>query len=69
MPLKFADIGMEYEIKKVKGSETVITHLKNLGFVIGNKVKIISSNGGNLIVDILGSRVALSDELALKIII
>ena len=49
--------------------ETVVSHLKNLGFVAGNEVKIISTNGVAMIVDILGSRVALSDELALKIII
>ncbi|MCQ2481117.1 MAG: ferrous iron transport protein A, partial [Clostridia bacterium] len=44
-------------------------HLENLGFTIGGEISIVSSLGGNLIVKVKESRVAVSDELARKIMV
>lgn len=69
MPLIFANSGEENIIKKVGGSPEVKKHLENLGFVPGGSVTVISSNGGNLIVNVKDSRVAVSREMAGKIMI
>ncbi len=69
MPLTIAAINENQIIKKVGGSSEVRTHLKNLGFVPGGTVTVISSMCGNLIVSVKDSRVALSRELAAKIMV
>ena len=67
MPLTFADIGEEVIIKKIGGKNEVRAHLENLGFVAGTSIKIINTIGGNLIVNVKESRIAISKELAQKI--
>ncbi len=69
MPLILANIGEENIIKKVGGSSEVKSHLEDMGFVVGGTVKIISSIGGNLIVNVKESRVAISKEMAGKIMV
>ncbi len=69
MPLTFANIGEENIIKRVTGGHGMKRHLESLGFVPGGRVKIISSMGGNLIVSIKDSRVAISRGMAGKIMI
>ena len=69
MPLVFAPIGEENIIKKVGGSPEVKKHLENLGFVSGGTVTIINSIGGNIIVNVKEARVAISREMAQKIMI
>ena len=69
MPLSFADAGVENIIKKIGGKPEVKQHLENLGFVVGGIVSIVSSIGGNLIVNVKDSRVAISKEMASKIIV
>ena len=69
MPLIFADTGEDYIIKRVGGSPEVKKHLENLGFVSGGNVSVINTVGGNLIVNIKNVRVAVSRELAQKIMI
>lgn len=69
MPLVFANIGSDLIIKKIGGNSQVRTHLENLGFVVGGSVKIISSISGNLIVNVKESRVAISKEMASKIMV
>jgi len=69
MPLTFADIGKENIIRKVGGKPEVRRHLENLGFVAGSDVTVINTIGGNLIVKVKEARVALSQELAQKIMI
>lgn len=69
MPLSFATEGEENIIKQVGGKAEVRTHLENLGFVAGAAVKVITSMGGNIIVNIKDSRVAISREMAAKIMI
>ena len=69
MPLSFAEIGEENIIKKIGGSPEVKKHLENLGFVVGGNVKIITALAGNIIVNVKESRVAISSEMAQKIMI
>lgn len=69
MPLVLADVGVENTIKKIGGSPEVKKHLENLGFVVGGSVTIINSLAGNVIVNVKDSRVAVSEELARKIMI
>jgi len=69
MPLILADPGVESIIKKVGGSPEVKQHLENLGFVVGGNATVVSSIGGNLIVNVKESRVAISKEMAAKIYI
>ena len=69
MPLVLADVGKENIIKKIGGSPEIRQHLENLGFVVGGTVTIINSLGGNVIVNVKESRVAVSEEMARKIMV
>ena len=69
MSLTFADIGEEVIIKKIGGKNEVRAHLENLGFVAGTSIKIINTIGGNLIVNVKESRIAISKEMAQKIMV
>lgn len=69
MPLVLAATGEEHIILRVGGSPEVKKHLENLGFVAGGSVTVISENGGNLIVNVKESRIAVSREMANKIFI
>lgn len=69
LPLMLATVGEEYIIKKVGGSPEVKKHLENLGFVVGSSVTVINAIGGNIIVKVKEARVAISREMAQKIMI
>ncbi|MCI5911111.1 MAG: FeoA family protein [Oscillospiraceae bacterium] len=69
MPLSFANVGEENIIKKVGGNPETKKHLENLGFVVGGTVTIINTLGGNVIVNVKDSRVAVSEEMARKIMV
>ena len=69
MPLTLAAIGERNTIRKVGGSPEVKKHLENLGFVVGSDVMIINTLGGNVIVSVKEARVAISREMAQKIMI
>ena len=69
MPLALANPGEENLIRKVGGSPEVKKHLEDLGFVAGDTVTIVSSLNGNVIVKVKESRVAISEEMARKIMV
>ena len=69
MPLALANIGEENLIHKVGGSPEMKKHLEDLGFTAGGTVTVVASLGGNIIVKIKESRVAISEEMARKILI
>ena len=69
MPLTLAALGEENIIKRIGGNAEVRTHLQNLGFLPGGKLTVVNSMGGNLIVNVKGARVAISKEMAQKIMI
>ncbi len=69
MPLTYANTGEENIIKKIGGKQETRQHLENLGFVVGGRVSVITQNAGNVIVNVKESRVAISKEMAQKIMI
>lgn len=69
MPLALADVGEMNTIKIIGGSPEVKKHLENLGFVVGGNVMVINTLGGNVIVNVKEARVAISEEMARKIMI
>ncbi|MBS5216026.1 MAG: ferrous iron transport protein A [Clostridiales bacterium] len=69
MPLTMAGAGQEMQIKKIGGKDETRRFLENLGFVIGGWITIVSEMNGNLIVKVKDSRVAISKEMANKIMV
>ena len=69
MPLTLAKIGEEKKKKKIGGKQEVKTHLENLGFVVGGVVTVVNAMGGNVIVSVKDSRIAVSREMAQKIMV
>ena len=69
LPLTLANVGEENIIKKIGGSPEVKLHLENLGFVVGGTVTVVTTIGGNVIVNVKESRIAVSREMAQKIMI
>lgn len=69
IPLTLADVGEKNIIKKIGGKQEIKAHLENLGFVVGGAVTIINSIGGNVIVNVRESRIAISKEMAQKIMV
>lgn len=69
LPLNLAERGRPQIIKKIGGSPEVKKHLENLGFNVGGEVCVISALRGNLIVKAKESRVAVSSELARRIMV
>ena len=69
MPLTLATAGEENIIKKVGGNPETRKFLENLGFAAGGTVTVISEISGNVIVNVKESRVAVSKEMASKIMV
>ncbi|MDY3225624.1 MAG: FeoA family protein [Candidatus Faecousia sp.] len=69
MPLTVADTGKTYVIRRIGGKPEVRQYLENLGFVVGAVVSLITAIGGNVIVKVKESRVAISQEMAQKIMV
>ncbi len=69
MTLMLAGIGEENTIKKIGGSPEIKKHLEDLGFVVGGSVTIVNALGGNVIVNVKESRVAISEEMARRIMV
>ena len=69
MPLIMADPGEENIVRRVGGSPEMKKHLEDLGFTVGGAVTVMNTIGGNLIVKIKESRVAISKEMASKIMV
>lgn len=69
MPLTLAQVGEENIIQKIGGKQEVKAHLENLGFVVGGAVTVINTLAGNVIVNVKESRIAISREMAQKIMI
>ena len=69
MPLTLANVGEENIIKKIGGNPDMKKHLENLGFVAGGNVTVITTIAGNIIVNVKEARVAVSKEMAQKIMV
>lgn len=69
MPLTFASVGETATIRKITGKDEVRQHLAELGFVVGETVTVVSSIGGNLILNIKESRIALDASMAQRVML
>ncbi len=69
MPLSMAEQEKECVIRKIGGNPEVKKHLEDLGFHVGGTVSLVSRLGENVIVKVKESRVAISEELARKIMV
>ena len=69
MPLSYAKMGEGNIIRRIGGNPEVKKHLEDLGFVVGGTVTIVSAIGGNLIVNVKDSRVAIGRDMANKIMV
>ncbi len=67
MPLTMVNAGEPTVIRKVGGKEETRRFLENLGFVVGGTVTVVSAIGGNMIVNVKESRVAIGKDMANKI--
>jgi len=69
MPLSMAKTGEVNFIKKITGKDEVRQHLAEMGFVVGESVVVVTEIGGNMILNIKGSRVALGKSMAGRILV
>lgn len=69
MPLTMLNIGETGEIKRIGGNEETRRFLNNLGFVVGAEVSVVSAIGGNVIVNIKDSRIAINKDMAKRIMV
>ena len=69
MPLTMASIGETNTIRKVGGNEETKRFLENLGFVAGSEITVVCAIGGNVIVNIKDSRVAINQDMARHIMV
>ena len=69
MPLTMAPVGQASKIQRVGGNYETKRFLANLGFVVGSEVTVISAIGGNVIVNIKDSRVAINQDMARHIMV
>ena len=67
IPLSVLGTDNEGVIKRITGKPEVKKHLENLGFIVGDTVRVISEQNGNIIVKVKESRIAISKEMAMKI--
>ena len=69
MPLTMAKVGDTITIRKVSGKDEVRQHLAELGFVVDSDVTVVSEMGGNIIVQVKDSRIALDKTMANRIMV
>ena len=69
MPLSVLSGGEDAVVKKIGGRPEVKKHLENLGFVVGGTVTVVSRLGGSVIINVKEARVAISEEMARKIMV
>lgn len=69
MPLTLSEVGEENIIRRIGGNKEVRLHLEKLGFIVGGAVTVVNAVGGSLIVSVKDSRIAVSKEMAQKIMV
>lgn len=69
MPLTMAETGKNLPIKRITGRDNTKKFLESLGFIVGSEIIIISENGGNIIVKVKDSRIAIDKTMANKIMV
>ena len=68
MPLAMAQAGKTVRVRSIRGKDEVRRFLHNLGFAEGAEVSVVSELNGNMIVNVKGTRVAISKSMATRIL-
>ena len=69
LPLGMASVGDTNIIRKITGKDEVRQHLAELGFVVGEQITVVSEIGGNIILSVKDSRIALDKTMAMRIMV
>lgn len=69
LPLGFLNVGEVAQVAKVRGNEQMRKHLSELGLVEGAEVRLVSKNGGNVIVQVKGAQLAIDGDIARSVIV
>lgn len=69
LPLTWLQPGETRYIKCVRGNDGVCRHLRSLGLVEGEPIRLTQRNGNNVVVAIGDGRLALDENLALKVLV
>lgn len=69
IPLTMAQLGEKNFVQKITGKDEVRHHLRELGFVVGSEVVVISQISGNMILSVKDGRIALDKMMATRIMI
>lgn len=69
LPLAMVNPGEVCTVKRIGGKDDVCRHLEALGLVVGSEITVVSADNGNVIVTAKGSRIAISREMASKIMV
>ena len=69
MPVTLAKAGDTVIISRITGSDEVRQHLSELGFVVGEKITVVSNNNGNVILQVKDARIALDAKMAGRVIV
>ena len=69
MPVTMAKAGETVIISRIMGTDEVRQHLSELGFVVGEKITVVSNNGGNVILQVKDARIALDEKMANRVIV
>ena len=69
MPLTMAPSGKINTVKRINGKDETKRFLESLGFAEGGQVQVITKSGGNLIVNVKDTRIALSQSMANQILV
>ncbi|RHM61520.1 MULTISPECIES: FeoA family protein [Coprobacillaceae] len=69
MPLTMLNNGEVGTITRIGGNEETRRFLNNLGFIVGEQVTVLSTIGGNVIVNVKDSRIAINEDMAKHIMI
>lgn len=69
MPLTMLKAGEKKQVLKITGKDEIRRHLENLGFVEGGEVSVVTEIGGNMIVSVKGTRIAINKAMANRIMV
>ena len=68
LPLTTASPGETLVIKKITGQDDVRQHLAEMGFVVDGAVTVVNKIGGNMILQVKDSRIALDKSMTQRIL-
>ncbi|MBQ1292217.1 MAG: ferrous iron transport protein A [Oscillospiraceae bacterium] len=69
MPVTMINAGKSVIIQRIAGTDDVRQHLAELGFVVGEKITVVSNNHGNVILQVKDARIALDAKMANRVIV